>query len=226
MTQLAEALGPSGPTPDAAPGTTLAPDYAPELVPAPAAVPALLASGHAVSGTFPAAPSPAAPAADQAPTPAELLALATALAAEPGLTDRLPAAAGERTWLALPVRAGLQAWLIAWPAGTGTGWHDHGDARGAMVLVEGRLTERSTTRPVGHADGASLELPDEDARLRRFGAAEGRSFTARHVHEVTNEEPATAYSVHVYYPDLTLMRRYVPSGGRLLPIGTESAGDW
>ena len=191
--------------------------------------PALLASGHAVSGTFPAAETvtdrPAEPALAD-PAPAELLEVARGLAAEPGLTDRLPAAADERTWIALPVRAGLQAWLIAWPAGTGTGWHDHGEAKGAMVLVAGRLTERSTERPAGHDEGASLDLPDEDGRIRRFGPAEGRSFGARHVHEVTNEGDVTAYSVHVYYPDLTLMRRYVPSGGRLLPIGTESAGDW
>jgi predicted metal-dependent enzyme (double-stranded beta helix superfamily) len=160
------------------------------------------------------------------PAPAELLDLARGLAAEPGLVDRLPAAADERSWLALPVRPGLQAWLIAWPAGTGTGWHDHGDAVGAMVVVAGRLTERSTERPAGHGEGAGLELPAQDGRLRRFAAAEGRSFSARHVHEVANEGSATAYSVHVYHPDLTLMRRYVPSGGRLLPIGTESAGDW
>jgi len=166
-------------------------------------------------------PDPAA-----SPSPADLLDLARWLAAEPGLINRLPVAADERSWLALPARPGLQAWLIAWPAGTGTGWHDHGDAKGAMVVAAGELTERSTRRPADHAEGAGLDLPDEDARIRRFALADGRSFGARHVHEVTNESSRTAYSVHVYYPDLTLMRRYVHSGGRLLPIGAESAQDW
>lgn len=181
--------------------------------------------------TVPQADEPAAAPAPRAVpveslSPTELLDLARWLAAEPGLVRRLAAVEGERSWLALPTRPGLQAWLIAWPAGTGTGWHDHGDAKGAMVVVTGELTERSTQRPAGHAEGASLDLPDEDGRLRRFAAGQGRSFGARHVHEVTNEAAETAYSVHVYYPDLTLMRRYVPSDGRLLPIGAESAQDW
>lgn len=166
------------------------------------------------------------PVEQAAPGPAELLDLARRLAAEPGLVDRLPAESAERTWLPLPAPPGTKAWLIAWPTGTGTGWHDHGDTQGAMVVVTGQLTERSTELPVGHDLSLGLDLPSEDSRLHRFTAGLGRSFTERHVHEVTNEGPATAYSVHVYNPELTLMRRYVPSRGRLWLIGSESAGEW
>ena len=158
--------------------------------------------------------------------PGDLLELARFLAAEPGLTDRLAAETAERTWLSLPSGPGVVAWLIAWPPGTGTGWHDHGAADGAMVIVEGELTERSTEAPADHDYSQPLPLPDENGRVRRFAAAQGRAFTSRHVHEVTNDGAVTAYSVHVYGPDLTLMRRYVPSGGELLPIGAEIAGDW
>lgn len=158
--------------------------------------------------------------------PGDLLELARFLAAEPGLADRLVAETAERTWLSLPSGPGVVAWLIAWPPGTGTGWHDHGAAAGAMVIVEGELTERSTEAPADHDYSRPLPLADENGRVRRFAAAQGRAFTSRHVHEVTNDGAVTAYSVHVYGPDLTLMRRYVPSGGALLPIGVEIAGDW
>jgi hypothetical protein len=168
------------------------------------------------------APSPDAPHA----RPGDLLELARFLAAEPGLTDRLVAGTAERTWLSLPSGPGMVAWLIAWPPGTGTGWHDHGDAAGAMVIVEGELTERSTEAPADHDYSQSLPLLDENGRVRQFAAGQGRAFTPQHVHEVTNDGAVTAYSVHVYSPELALMRRYVPSGGALLPIGTEIAGDW
>jgi len=160
------------------------------------------------------------------PGPAEAIELARWLAAEPGLVDRLAAETAERTWLTLPSGPGTVAWLIAWPPGTGTGWHDHGGAFGAMVVVTGELTERSTEAPPDHDYSQSLPLPGENGRVRRFAAAQGRSFTGRHVHEVTNDAAVTAYSVHVYGPDLTLMRRYVPSDGKLLPIGVEKAGEW
>ena len=160
------------------------------------------------------------------PGPGELLELARWLAAEPGLTDRLAVSPTERTWLELPSGPGMVAWLIAWPPGTGTGWHDHGGSHGAMVTIFGELTERSTEAPADHDYSRPLALPGEKGRVRRFAASHGRSFTGRHVHEVTNDGSVTAYSVHVYGPDLTLMRRYAPSGGELLPIGAEKAGQW
>jgi Cysteine dioxygenase type I len=158
--------------------------------------------------------------------PAALLGLALRLAAEPGLAGRLPVAADERTWLALPSAPGTTAWLIAWPPGTGTGWHDHGDASGAFVTIAGELTERSTEAPEPHEFGAPVPLPGGTGRVRGLAAGESRAFSPRHIHEVTNDAPVTAFSVHVYGPDLTLMRRYVPSGGQLLPVGVEVAAEW
>jgi Cysteine dioxygenase type I len=209
MTQVADLLD------QTAAATVLAPVFDPPVFEPTAADPARDA----------AAPDPAGDPAALLSV-AELLELAQWLAAEPGLTDRLPAGATERSWLALPVGPGAVAWLIAWPPGTGTGWHDHGGSRGAMITVAGELTERSAEAPADHDYASGLPLPDENGRIRRFAAAQGRAFTGRHVHEVTNDGPVTAYSVHVYGPDLTLMRRFVPSAGMLQPIGAEIAGDW
>jgi cysteine dioxygenase type I len=151
-----------------------------------------------------------------------LLAAATRLAAQPGLAERLPVVGDQRAWLMLDAGAGVQAWLIAWPSGTGTGWHDHGGAAGAMVAVAGELTERSVLAPADHDYGRALALPNATGRVRLLPAGRGRAFSGRHIHEVTNEGPVTAYSVHVYSPTLPLMRHYVPSGETLILVGVES----
>jgi Cysteine dioxygenase type I len=156
----------------------------------------------------------------------DLLALATSLAAEPGLAANLPAPFDQRAWLRLHTRPGTVAWLIAWPPGTGTAWHDHGGAAGAMVALAGTLTERSIEAPVRHPAGEPLPLPGGTGRVRALAAGHGRAFTGRHIHEVANEGPVTAYSVHVYAPDLALMRHYVPVGKTLRLIGLETDRAW
>jgi predicted metal-dependent enzyme (double-stranded beta helix superfamily) len=157
---------------------------------------------------------------------ADLLALAVRLAAEPGLAARLPAPLDHRAWLRLHTKPGTVAWLIAWPPGTGTAWHDHGGAAGAMVALAGTLTERSVEAPAWHPAGEPLPLPGGTGRVRALAAGHGRAFTGRHIHEVTNEGPVTAYSVHVYTPNLALMRHYVPVGETLRLIGVETDRDW
>lgn len=161
-----------------------------------------------------------------APDPAELLARAKRLASEPGLADRLAARPRRRTWLPLDAGAGTRAWLIAWPPGTGTGWHDHGGARGAMVAIAGELTERSIEAPADHTYGQHLELPDGVGSLRSLRAGDGRAFGGRHIHEVVNEGALTAYSVHVYTPNLDLMRHYAVDGESLVLVGVETDRDW
>jgi predicted metal-dependent enzyme (double-stranded beta helix superfamily) len=155
-----------------------------------------------------------------------LLALASRLADAPGLTDLLSPPADQRAWLPLDAGAGAQAWLIAWPPGTGTGWHDHGGAAGAIVTLAGELTERSVTAPRDHDYGRALTLPDGTGRVRRLSEGAGRAFSGRHVHEVVNEGATTAYSVHVYSPVLPLMRHYAASGETLVLVGVETREDW
>jgi len=177
-------------------------------------------------------PQPAAAAAEPAPALTtelslpELLARATRLAAEPGLADRLLTEPDQRTWLPLDAGPGTRAWLIAWPPGTGTGWHDHGGAAGAMVALAGELTERSVEAPADHGYGQAIALPGGVGSVRPLPAGNGRAFGGRHIHEVVNEGTQIAYSVHVYAPDLDLMRHYAVSGESLVLVGMETDGDW
>lgn len=161
-----------------------------------------------------------------AAVPPGLLAVATRLAAAPGLAGRLPTPDGQRAWLPLDAGPGAEGWLIAWPPGTGTGWHDHGGAAGAIVTVAGELTERSVEAPADHDYGRALPLPDATGRVRLLSAGRGRGFSGRHIHEVTNEGAQTAYSVHVYSPSLPLMRHYAASGHTLVLVGVETREDW
>lgn len=157
---------------------------------------------------------------------ADLLGRARRLAAEPGLLDRLATEPDQRTWLQLDGGPGTRAWLIAWPPGTGTGWHDHGGSSGAMVAVAGELTERSVEAPADQDYGEPLYLAGGEGSVRTLRAGTGRAFSGKHIHEVTNEGPVTAFSVHVYAPDLPLMRHYAASGESLILVGWETEQDW
>lgn len=182
---------------------------------------------HSVAASGPAAPLPeTVPAPAVELTLTELLSRARRLAAEPGLTGRLAAAPDQRTWLPLDAGSGTRAWLIAWPPGTGTGWHDHGGASGAVVALAGELTERSIEAPADHAYGQALALPGGVGAVRPLRAGDGRAFGGRHIHEVINEGATTAYSVHVYAPDLDLMRHYAVTGESLVLVGMETDRDW
>jgi len=181
-------------------------------------------------------PQPVVPVPTPTPDPAppltveltltQLLARATELAAQPGLADRLATEPDQRTWLPLDAGPGTRAWLIAWPPGTGTGWHDHGGASGAMVALAGELTERSVEVPADHVYGQAIPLRGGVGSVRPLRAETGRAFGGRHIHEVVNEGTQVAYSVHVYAPDLDLMRHYAVSGESLVLVGIETDGDW
>ncbi len=172
------------------------------------------------------APVSAGPAPFATPDLTELLDTARRLADEPGLTARLATLPDQRSWLPLDAGPGTRAWLIAWPPGTGTGWHDHGGASGAMVAVEGELTERAVEAPRQHDYGRSLPLPGGVGSVRTLQAGEGRAFSGRHIHEVTNESDQIAFSVHVYAPNLDLMRHYAVTGENLLLVGVETEQNW
>ena len=79
---------------------------------------------------------------DHRPTVPSLLQALRDLAADPDLPALIEPDAVERRWVEVPIGPDLQAWLISWPAGTATGWHDHGAAAaGAFATLSGRLTE-------------------------------------------------------------------------------------
>ena len=126
----------------------------------------------------------------------------------PGLVDLHPT---ERRWHRIETDLDVELWLISWPPGTSTGWHDHGTARGAFATLQGRLTEDSWA-------GRAFR--------RRLGAGDARTFPAWHVHDVRNDTDDHALSLHAYAPALTTMTRYRVTAGRLEVTGVERAGTW
>jgi hypothetical protein len=158
-----------------------------------------------------------------------VLNVARQLAARPDLTASVPVD-DERSWLPLDTALDapdVSAWIIRWPPGTGTGWHDHGGSSGAMVIVSGELTEWSVGSVWSSvADYDSVPLPNGIGRRRRLPAGADRAFGPWYIHEVVNQSDAPAYSVHVYSPRLPLMRRYLVHDGALWVADVETATDW
>ena len=100
----------------------------------------------------------------------------------------------DRSWWRLIATDQYDAWLIRWPEGGAVTPHDHGGSAGAFAVVEGTLTE-----VVFESDGE---------HRYRFGPGDARGVPARAVHDVVNELPGTATSVHVYSPPLASMSYY------------------
>ncbi|MFJ9586674.1 cupin domain-containing protein [Streptomyces acidicola] len=185
-------------------------------------------------------PAPSAPAysspvsssavpssAVSAPTQAELLDFARRSAADAELIASLPLDPEGRTWVRLNGPGGSEAWLIGWPPGTGTGWHDHADSVGAFVTAAGELTENSLAARLPTDGWKTLELTEDVDRVRQLPTGKGRSFGRHHVHEVLNESTEQhAISVHAYYPPLPRIRRYSRTGPVLRLEQVERPEDW
>ncbi|MFK8849524.1 MULTISPECIES: cysteine dioxygenase [Streptomyces] len=167
------------------------------------------------------------PDATGGPTAAELLDFARRTAADTSLIASLPLDPEGRTWIRLDGPGGSEAWLIGWPPGTGTGWHDHGGSHGAFAAAAGELTEQSLAAQLPTEGWKTLELADGVDRQRKLADGRGRAFGPHHVHQVLNpSEDAHAVSVHAYYPPLPLMRRYSRTGPVLRLEEVELPEDW
>ena len=109
--------------------------------------------------------------------------------------------AGERVYERLfPEATGgraAQAWVITWAPGTSIDLHDHGDAGAAVAVVRGELTEWHTQR-------------QEPGPLERRDLPAGSivELAADHLHELRNDGPRPAVSIHVYSSPLDRMRFY------------------
>ncbi|MFJ9689493.1 cysteine dioxygenase [Streptomyces bacillaris] len=199
-------------------------------VPSPATAPATPA--RAVSA--PAGPAPAVSArvgsarsVSAGPTVAELLDFVHRTAEDTALIASLPLDPEGRTWVRLDGPRGSEAWLIGWPPGTGTGWHDHADSVGAFTTASGTLKEHSLAVRLPTDGWKTLELNDGVDRERELAAGQGRAFGQNHVHEVLNESGSThAVSVHAYYPPLPRIRRFSRTGAVLRLEQTEVPEDW
>ena len=143
----------------------------------------------------------------------QLLRTARLFATDPELHDLLDLTSTDRTWRRLDATDHLEIWLIGWPVGSSTGWHDHLRSEGAFLTVAGGLTER--TWSAGGRGVQDRQLPE----------GEGRSFGPHHVHEVRNAGERPALSVHVYSPALRGMTRYALVNDALRQTAIERAGE-
>ena len=170
---------------------------------------------------------PSPPTAVAAPTQEDLLDFVRRTVADTELIDSLPLDPEGRTWVRLEGPGGSEAWLIGWPPGTGTGWHDHADSVGAFLTARGELKENSLAARLPTDGWKTLELTDGVDRERRLPAGRGRTFGHHHVHEVRNESAdGHAISVHAYYPPLPRIRRYSRTGQLLRLEQVERPEDW
>ena len=130
---------------------------------------------------------------------AELRRLVRRYALNPNLAALLPES-GQRSWARLAGDARSDVWLISWPKGTETGWHDHGDAAGAFAVAAGSVVELTW------ALGA--------VQQRRLGEGDSRAFGRDHVHNVVGAGPGRSLTVHAYAPGLVTMGAFElgPSG--------------
>jgi predicted metal-dependent enzyme (double-stranded beta helix superfamily) len=82
----------------------------------------------------------------------------------------------------------VDAWLIAWPAGTGLGMHDHQGSDAVLTVLRSSLRER-------YLDGGAV-------RQRTLQPGRSVRLAADHVHEVVNANGVEALSLHLYSPPL------------------------
>ena len=139
-----------------------------------------------------------------------LLEVVRARSVDPDLPDLLDPAPEDRTWVRLLATPEVELWLIAWPRGAATDWHDHGTSAGAFTVLRGTLTEHTF---------------DGGLRLFDVRAGDYRAFGPGYAHDVRNEGPEPALSLHAYSPRLTTMTRFRFHGDRLEVLGIERAGE-
>ena len=131
-------------------------------------------------------------------------------AADPDLLHLLDHDPDERTWIRLLTTEDYELWLISWPPGAATDWHDHGSSSGAFTVLDGQLTE--------HTFDGGLQLID-------LGVGDGKAFGAGYAHDVRNATDRPALSLHAYSPRLTTMTRFRFRGDLLEVLGVERAGE-
>jgi hypothetical protein len=122
-----------------------------------------------------------------------------------------------RSWRLFARTHHHDAWLIAWPIGGTIQLHDHGESSGAIVVLCGVLEE--TRLHVNIAGGY------EPACRALAAGGVGTSFSRHEIHDVTNNGPTPALSLHVYRPRLTTMTFYELLGNELSVRSREHVSD-
>lgn len=134
----------------------------------------------------------------------QLIRMAQLFAGDLDLTRLIDTSATERTRRELVSTPHLEVWLMTWPAGVSTGWHDHGDISGAYVVLEGTFVEQWWSGEAVHR--------------RELTSGEERTFEVGHIHEVSNTGDDFGLTIHAYSPALRQMTPYEWVAGRPVAI--------
>ncbi|MGI8973249.1 MAG: cysteine dioxygenase [Gaiella sp.] len=129
-------------------------------------------------------------------TPEELEAIASGIAARPELWRPLARTdANRRRYELVYEDERMDAWVLSWMTGQGTGFHDHYISSVGVCVAAGGVTE-DLMRYGG--DGLSLHLRPGDSRRGGPG----------YIHRVTHEDGEPAVTIHVYSPRLDWVGQY------------------
>jgi hypothetical protein len=142
----------------------------------------------------------------------ELLALASALAADPAVWEpHVQFSDDHRHYVSLHRDANVDVWVLCWTPSNDTGWHDHDTSAGAVAVTRGELVEHNLA--VG---AASIEVA--------VPAGQAYSFGPDHIHRMTGRAQGSV-SIHVYSPPLWRMGQYAISSTGVLRRHSVSYAD-
>ena len=102
----------------------------------------------------------------------------------------------QRTFHRLVADPHVTAWLICWMPGHDTGFHDHDGSAGAVVVLQGLISE------------ARLTVRGE-ARAQVYGPGEVLAFGPADIHRVRHHGFLPSTTIHAYSPTLRTMGAYV-----------------
>lgn len=105
----------------------------------------------------------------------------------------------ERFAALVEASGGQEVWLMGWLPGQHTDLHDHAASTGAFTVVSGSLSETVARRA---PDGRAV------TELHALVTGQSRVFGPGYVHQVRNEGPDPAISIHVYRAGGRAMRHY------------------
>lgn len=129
--------------------------------------------------------------------PRELRDLTSTVAAElaPSLLGVLQFTRPERWWTRLALTDGVELWLLSWLPGQHTAPHDHAGASGAFTVLMGEVAE-------------NYRYPTGPIRAQQHVAGASIGFSGARAHQVRNDGPGRAATVHAYSPPLLPTREY------------------
>jgi len=129
-------------------------------------------------------------------SPDELEDVAGAIAAQTGIWEPLVHADPERRCYELVYEDDrMDAWILSWMPGQGTGFHDHYISGVGLCVARGCVRE-------------DIMVYGGEPQSRRLGVGETRQGGPGYIHRVNHDDGFPAVTVHVYSPRLDWVGQY------------------